>query len=195
MASKNRKIIAAAAILFLLAAPVSADYLQSADEAYTEAFVQADEKGMSAAEGLRDYVYQSGAAKDVKAETRRLYLWNYMLDLEKQRYDYEQRHKTYVYEQSEKNPELDFLAREAYQSAERSNALQKEISQNEEYLKKLTDDKAVTAHAEALEAALVHKESRAAKIIADIFGIILLAAVIASALRVLRRYGKKHGLI
>lgn len=129
-----RKLLMIIAALMLLVTPVSADYLETADRA-GEA---------PAAAVLREYVYKSGAAQDVKAEQRRLFLYNYMLNLKKQRLDYSQLVYNGIYEMSGRNQDLKHNTELAYEAFQTAAGIQEEISRNEAYLEKITDADSVT---------------------------------------------------
>lgn len=193
---KIKPICAAAVLLALLAAPASADYLQTADEALMRA---ADSETASAAEELLDYVYGSGAAKDTRAETRRLYIRNYMLNLRKQPLDYSQFIKTETYENWDKSKpvgESEQISEEAYESARLANEIQAEIRRNEAYLERLTSDEAVTAHARELEDRLTEKEKRpSARAAADAAGFAAAVGLLGVALYFSKRFALKHGYV
>lgn len=189
-----KKIYAALAALLMLAAPASADLLQQASEYKTECIKSGDLAGEEAAEKEKLSIYVSGAALNPNAEKSRIYLWNYMLNLEKQEYDYEQSYKTYIYEEAGKNQKLDFLASEAYENAQLSNVIQAEILKNDGYVQRLTEDGAAEAQ-KRLEELKEETSFSFKRILADAALIIAIIVFSAVVLKLLRRYCKKHGFI
>ncbi|MCH5187391.1 MAG: hypothetical protein J1F63_03220 [Oscillospiraceae bacterium] len=182
-----RKLIMIIAALMLLAMPASAGYLEAADRA---------ENAEAAAE-LREYVYDSGAAQDVRAEIRRIYLYNYMLNLKKQEWDYAQQVRTGVLELSGEYPDLEDNTKHIYEAYNMSARLQAEIAKNEAYLEKITDAGSVTKKADELMEKLspekekptpakkkhaerqTGNESRIWRYIADIAAIVAIIGLIA----------------
>ncbi len=189
-----KKIFAALAALLMLTTPASADLLQQAGEYRTECIKAGNSAGKEAAEKEEMSIYVSGAALNPNAEKSRIYMWNYMLNLEKQEYDYEQSYKAYIYEEAGKNQKLDFLAREAYENAQLSNVIQAEILKNDGYVQKLTEDGAPEAQ-KRLEKLKTETAFSFKRIFADAALIIAIIVFSAVVLRLLRCYGKKHGFI
>lgn len=145
-----RKIIMIIMALMLLAMPVSAGYLEAADRAGDE----------PAAAELREYVYESGAAQDVKAEMRRIFLYNYMLNLKKQGLDYSQQVRLEALELSGNHHDLMNNMELINEDAKKSARLQEEIDKNEAYLEKLTENAAVTKKADELMSKLEPEEEQ-----------------------------------
>lgn len=185
-----RKIFAVMALLILLCTPVQADYLQAADEAAANAARSGDGQSAEAADELKEYVYQSGAARDVKAEQRRLAIYNYMLNMKKQQWDYSQRIRTETYELSGKNPELDYHTELAHYYAKVSALFQDEISRNEAYLKKITDNISATDRADELMDSLPKEKNLATRYAADIVCSLAAICFIVLLLWLLRAQGK-----
>ncbi|MGN1098602.1 MAG: hypothetical protein ACI4SS_06880 [Clostridia bacterium] len=176
-------VLAILSCMLLMSTAVSADYLQIADE---------QDNGE-----LRDYVYASGVAEDPVGETKRLYIYNYMLQREKQKSDYAQAFYANAFEQSGKREELNILSEASYKCAEDSNKIQSEIDKNQGYLDRINSSPAKLKKADRLAGAVPKEkeENKGWRIAADVALSAALVVLIVFAMRKINKWGRKEGLI
>lgn len=181
--------------VFMLAFPVRADFLQTADEKAVQYKFAENEKGEKAADELKDYVLHSGAAEDCESEMERIAMRNYMLNLKRQRLGFAQGLYIYAYDLSEKNPKLDSFTDRAYQCAYDSNLIQKEIEQNEKYFSKLAkNNKSETVAARKKAENLPEEKSGYARLILDLCLCAVLAVVICILWKMSSKFLDKRGI-
>ena len=149
----KRLLCAVAAFLIFGCGVVSADFLQIADEAA----VRLEDSGP--AEDMLDYVYASGAVQDPDGETRRLYIWSYLLNIRRAKLAVAQNFCTNVYETMNRDGELDYLSEQAYEYARQSNEIQSEIERGEGYLDRLDNSDKTIARAERMAAEFNEEET------------------------------------
>ena len=116
------KILVCVATALLICSAASADYLQIAQEAAVNGAAGADE--------MLEYVYNSGAARDPKEEIRRLYIWDYLLELKKQEADLISDVYYTAYTELNRSGELDYLAELADRYSRRAGELTEELNRN-----------------------------------------------------------------
>lgn len=123
---KIKFLICSLAAFFLLCSAASADFLQIADEAAAD--------GVPGAAEMLDYVYANGAAQNPKSEIRRLYIWNYLLEMEKQEAELTRDIYYSAYTDLNRNGELDYLAELADEQSRISGQLTDELNRGYAYL-------------------------------------------------------------
>ncbi len=149
---KIRTICLVAALSLLLCATASADYLQTADEALADGVTQAEE--------MRDFVYASGAAQDPLMEMRRLYIWDYYLNIEREKLGLEQGIYKFVYDEMNKDGQLDHLSDYAYTRAMEANVLAGELARDKNYTDQILSGGAANEKADRMAQSLPVKESK-----------------------------------
>lgn len=176
-----KKFTAVLAALLFFASAASADFLEIADRA----------PDGEAAAALEGFVYESGAAREPRAEERRIAIYNYMLNRDKQKLDNAQRELTKLYENEGERPELEPFASRAELCAQKAAVIQAEIERNDAYVSRLNSDKTAVMRAEKLAAALPTEKTRKIRLAVDAAAVAVLAVAAAAVLFALRCTGTR----